>query len=353
MDSKVKKLSRLISINLLFFFISVVIIELFFGYWFDEYNFGPYMREHRLKKIPYQVTYDKINYNYDYLRNSLAFRGAEIDSNNIKIIMVGGSTTDERYKPEELSIVGNLNDKFKEKDISKKIINAGIEGQSTRGHIANFRFWFKRIENFKPEYIIFYIGINDAIFLMAPHSDLQDGFIKNPNKLESFLDNLKSRSIFSDLFRKIKLKYYKKAEEKRIIYDHDYAINKNIKNNISYLSYQEKSKKFDLDKLTESKKNIVNKYLKNVDILFNLTNSINAQPIFINQPALRHENAETLFLLNYSLIAHCEKKKYKCIDLAKNFKALDNFWWDRIHTTPLGSQAISNHIFPKLLKFLE
>ena len=58
------------------------------------------MREHRLKKIPYQVTYDKINYSYDYLRNSLAFRGAEIDPNNIKIIMVGGSTTDERYKPE-------------------------------------------------------------------------------------------------------------------------------------------------------------------------------------------------------------------------------------------------------------
>ena len=110
---------------------------------------------------------------------------------------------------------------------------------------------------------------------------------------------------------------------------------------------------FDLDKLTESKKNIVNKYLKNVDILFDLTNSINAQPIFINQPALRHENAETLFLLNYSLIAHCEKNKYKCIDLAKNFKALDNFWWDRIHTTPIGSQAIANHIFPKLLKFLK
>ena len=65
------------------------------------------MREHRLKKIPYQMKFNNINYNYNYVRNKYAFRGNEIAPENIKIIMVGGSTTDERYKPEKLSI-GNL-----------------------------------------------------------------------------------------------------------------------------------------------------------------------------------------------------------------------------------------------------
>ena len=77
---------------------------------------------------------------------------------DIKILMVGGSTTDERYKPERFTIVGNLNKKFLKNGSSRKIINAGIEGQSTRGHIYNFNFWFKKIENFKPKYIIFMLG---------------------------------------------------------------------------------------------------------------------------------------------------------------------------------------------------
>ena len=46
-----------------------------------------------------------------------------------------------------------------------------------------------------------------------------------------------------------------------------------------------------------------------------------------------------LFILNYSLIDHYEKKNYDCIDLAKNGK--DDFWWDGIHTTPKGSQKIA------------
>ena len=175
MDSKVKHIFKLTSINLVIFFILFALVELTFGYWFQKYNFGPYMREHRLKKIPYQVTFDKIKYNYDYLRNSYAFRGQEIDPKKIKIIMVGGSTTDERYKPEKLSIVEILNEKLNKQNFSKRIVNAGIEGQSTRGHIANFSYWFNKIENFNPEFIIFYIGINDSFFLNSNNSDLQDG----------------------------------------------------------------------------------------------------------------------------------------------------------------------------------
>ena len=145
------------------------------------------------------MTFNNIEYNYDYIKNSHAFRGQEIDPKEIKIIMIGGSTTDERYKPEEFSIVEILNKKLFKQNYQKKIVNAGIEGQSTRGHIANFKYWFNKIENFNPEFIIFYIGINDSYLLMQDSSDLQDGWLKNPDNFESFLDNFKSRSIFLDL----------------------------------------------------------------------------------------------------------------------------------------------------------
>ena len=58
--------------------------------------------------------------------------------------MIGGSTADERYKPEELTIFGLLNQKFLDNSFDLKIINAGIEGQSTLGHIYNFENWFPK-----------------------------------------------------------------------------------------------------------------------------------------------------------------------------------------------------------------
>ena len=351
MDSKIKNNLKLIFLNFIFFFLFIIIIELIFGYWFEKYNFGPYLREHRLKKVPYKMTFNNIEYNYDYIKNSLAFRGQEIDPKEIKIIMIGGSTTDERYKPEEFSIVEILNKKLFKQNYQKKIVNAGIEGQSTRGHIANFKYWFNKIENFNPEFIIFYIGINDSYLLTQDSSDLQDGWLKNPDNFESFLDNFKSRSIFYDLIRKIKHKYYVRNESKRIIYDYDYYMKNNNEKKI-YINYNEKFETYDLDLTLKSNKVIIDKYLKNVDQLSILSKSLDAVPIFINQPAQQDYFSEILFALNYSLIFHCEKKGYNCINLVKELKATNDFWWDGVHTTPKGSKAIADKIFPKLINFL-
>ena len=350
MDSKIKYTIKILSTNLLFFLIFFIIIELIFGYWFEKYNFGPYMREHRLKKIPYQMTYNETNYKYNYLRNSLAFRGEEISAKEIKIIMVGGSTTDERYKPENLSIVGILNTKFREDNLEKKIINAGVEGQSTFGHIHNFKYWFNKIEDFKPDFIIFYIGVNDTKSLNDNY--LQDGMIEDSSKLRSFFDNVKSRSFLADLLRKVKHKYYKRDERKRIIYDYDHSMRESEKQNKFYLNFEEKKKIYNLEDVVYKNKLVVEKYLKNIDTLYKLTKLINAEPIFINQVMQQDKYSDVLYSLNRSLVSHCIKKNYKFIDLAKQIKGSNDFWWDGVHTTPKGSEAIANEIYPKLKKFL-
>ena len=350
MDSKIKYTIKILLTNLLFFLIFFIIIELIFGYWFEKYNFGPYMREHRLKKIPYQMTYNGTNYKYNYLRNSLAFRGEEISAKEIKIIMVGGSTTDERYKPENLSIVGILNTKFREDNLEKKIINAGVEGQSTFGHIHNFKYWFNKIEDFKPDFIIFYIGVNDTRSLTDNY--LQDGMIEDSSKLRSFFDNVKSRSFLADLLRKVKHKYYKRDERKRIIYDYDHSMRESEKQNKIYLNFDEKKKIYNLEDVVYKNKLVVEKYLKNIDTLYKLTKLINAEPIFVNQVMQQDKYSDVLYSLNRSLVSHCIKKNYKFIDLAKQIRGSNDFWWDGVHTTPKGSEAIANEIYPKLKKFL-
>jgi len=35
-----------------------------------------------------------------------------------------------------------------------------------------------------------------------------------------------------------------------------------------------------------------------------------------------------------------------------SLKATNDFWWDGVHTTPKGSRAVADKIFPKLINFL-
>ena len=336
--------------NLLFFLLAIIIMELIFGYWFDKNNFGPYMREHRMKKVEYSLQYEGKTFNHTYKRNYHGFRGEEISPKNIDAIIVGGSTTDERYKPEEQTITEFLNKKILQKNINLKIINAGIEGQSTLGHIFNFQVWFPKLEEFKPKYIIFYIGIND---FLAPVEKLKkakfnDGHIVNPDLKEKIVDNIKSRSIFYDLLRKTKHKYYT-SNKPKVIYDFDHTAELFHKNKeYRFLNYNDALKLYDINKLIKQNKEKIKYYLDNVDILYNEAIKLKATPVFINQ--LDHEGHynKKLFSLNYSLINHCKKKNYKCIDLASKLEGKKNYWWDGTHTTAKGSEIIADLIFPEL-----
>ena len=71
------------------------------------------MRKER--KINWQTTasfYGK-NYNFFYKRNFWGFRGEEFNPKDVKVIFEGGSTGNQRFTPENLSIVGLLNESFK------------------------------------------------------------------------------------------------------------------------------------------------------------------------------------------------------------------------------------------------
>lgn len=348
------KVLKIIFLNFLFSLSIIFIIELLFGYWFDKNNFGQYMREHRMKKNDYTLLLDGNTYNFTYKRNYYGFIGEDLEPRDIKALFVGGSTADERYKPRNLSIVGNLNKKLSNKNINLKIVNAGIEGQSTLGHLNNFSTWFKKLENFNPKVIIFYVGINDR--LANPDNlnkgNKSDGMIRNPEKKEMISDYLKSSSIFYDLLRKIKHKYYK-SDKPRVVYDFNKSILELYKNKkFDFLNYDDALDELNIESLINENQKRISYYLKNIDQLNEASNKVGAQAIFINQLTSDGNNNKKLFILNYSLIKHCKKKNYKCIDLGKKLNGKKDFWWDGIHTTIKGSKEISNLIFDDLLALL-
>lgn len=348
------KFLKIIFINLFIFLSIFFFVELVFGYWFDKENLGPYMREHRMKKNSISVKFNENSYNFIYKRNYYGFRGEEIDLRDIKIVLIGGSTADERYKPYEYTITGIINKKLKKENFNKIIINAGIEGQSTRGHIYNFEEWFPKLREFNPEYFIFYIGINDHLADPDKNNTKQfDGHIVNPSSLELLKDNIKSRSFVYDSIRKIKHKYYLN-DKKTISYDFDNSI-KNYSKEESYdfLNYDEALKVYDISVLKRENKKLINYYLNNVDKLVELSQKYNAKPIFINQLMHEGNHKKKLFTINYSLIEHCKNKQYFCIDLARHLEGNRHYWWDGVHTTPTGSQKIVDIIYPKLREFLK
>ena len=113
---------KIISFNFILFIILILIFEIIFGYWFSENNFGIYMRKERRINWQTNVDFYGNEYNFFYKRNFWGFRGEELDPKEIKIIFEAGSTGNQRYTPQNLTIVGQLNKKFNLDNQKKKYI---------------------------------------------------------------------------------------------------------------------------------------------------------------------------------------------------------------------------------------
>ena len=344
-----KNITKLLFTNIIILLSFIILLELIFGYWFDEDNLGPYMREHRMKNQPTSLTYKGKTYNYNYKRNYYGFRGDEIKPSNIKAIIMGGSVIDERYKPEEFTITGYLNKNLKENNYNLQIVNAGIEAQSTVGIIYSFKHWFPKLKDFKPEIILLYIGVNDLAIPPNKHlKDIGDGHIKNPENFEVIKDNIKSRSIILDSLRIIKFKYLPKKN----FVKYDGNLDPELENNFNYISYESALKKYDINMLRKKHKKWVDSYLSRVDILYNNAKKLNATPIFITNIG-SDGYRESIFIHNYSLIEHCKIKKYNCMDLAKKIEGKYFYWSGGAHTTKEGSEEIANLISQNLSIYLK
>ena len=132
---------KLVFYNLIFLIIFIIILESVFGYWFKENNFGIHMRNERNKNWKTVSIFNNKEYSFFYKRNFYGFRGKEFNPKNVKVIFNGGSTSNQRFTPENLSIVGQLNQKINNDNINFKIFNAATNGKSLRGIIYDFKFW--------------------------------------------------------------------------------------------------------------------------------------------------------------------------------------------------------------------
>lgn len=339
------KILKIFIINFSILVSIILILELIMGnkVYSEKLNCGYLLcsTDHSYKNNLYEgkkyITYKKDNY---------GFRGLRKNVNEIDILTVGGSTTDERYLEEEDTWSEQLeqiiNDKHPNLDL--EVVNAGIDGQSTYGHIWNFKNWFPKIKDFKTKYIFFYIGLNEYF---SDEKHIYDQGTK-----------------YLNFFQKIKLWF---KENNGIIYrTYDVVYRNFFLKDILNVGHKIRNSNYQLAKTNFQITNENIKDLNNrLDILINFTKRLDAIPVFITQRSLRSKLIDNRVysvsefnyiskekIISEIIIKNCEKNQIYCIDLFSKINFSEGSLYDLVHANPIGAKIIAETIFADFNKIL-
>lgn len=345
---------RILTINILVFILFYFIIEILSGnlIYKNKLSCG-YLKCNFNKQYEIDLYTDK-KILIEFKKNSLGFRGDEIFPDKIDIIFMGGSTTAQRYLNERDTWVSKLEQKFISKGMSVKFVNAGIDGQSSFGHIWNLKNWVPKIKKINPSYIIFYMGLNE-------YGNKRGFFDNNLN-----LSNNQNKTF--NLFHKIK--YYIIINRgitldfiniyHKIFYKNKLKTIGHQKTNLNEIEY------FDTLNNVHLREDLSN-FKTNLNTIYELTNKLNSKPIFITQRTQRWRDNDGKILSvnneeNYydfeksrsdTIINFCNEKKLICINMFKSVKDDIFLTYDLIHLNPIGSEYLANLIFNELYSILK
>ena len=296
-----------------------------------------------------------------YSRDRFGFRGIRKTYDQIDFLVVGGSTTDEKFMDLNDTWIERLEKKFVKDNFDVDIVNAGIDGQSSLGHIYNFENWFFEIKNLKPKFIVFYLGLNEG---------RSDSYLRFDNhNTTNFFQRIKfiikkNNGLFIKYYRKIKLKY----------------LIKNINNGNRFVYHNPGiDKKYEIKKYQEASK--INKdfyywvndtFEKRLYKLMNFANRMEAVPIFISQKSLRwikkdeilyeikdnnikkNELVDSYFykenIISEKIENFSKENNLEFINGFKIFEFNNSLLYDYTHTNIEGSKYIAETLYPKFKK---
>ena len=332
---------KIILLNFLIFFILLILIELIFGTWFKN-NFSYHLSSERNIYRMYKFNFSNYQGESLYKRDSNAFRYNQesIQVDKIDIVFTGGSTTNQKFLNYQDTIVSNLDNFFKE----KQIVNAGIDGLSIRGHINSFDLWFNKINQLNPKFYIFYLGINDQNLLNYKSKSVDE--FKESDFKGNLREYLESNSFLYKNFRLLKTTLYLKYNIQKGV---------NIVNKKGVVYGERSKKKFtnyeDFNSNNEVNKLFFDKYTLLLNTLTNKVKEQNAIPIYITQISGYGINSE-LFSTAEAIMNHCKKQNLDCINLAKEIDLNYNDFYDELHLNPGGSIKVFSYLSKKLKKII-
>lgn len=354
-----KRALRLLTINAGLVLLVMVAAELIFGNWF----FGPdysVLNVPRNEKRYFDVSeFIEPGKVITYTRDQHGLRGDYGgDPANIDVLVMGGSTTNERFLDDKETWVSRLQLRFRKSGRSLSIVNAAIDGQSTVGHIAAVHLWFSNIPGLKPNYILALVGVNDVV---VGGTNQRYDLMKSPEFSRQARQYVMNHSVLYNQFRRIRGMFV--AHRTRLM--HGANAYKNGKW-IPVLDWTDRAK------LAQDLKVKLAGYRTRLTVLALRIRGLGAEPIFITQrrgdyrfedgrlkvlvpidqpptqvaPSDRGMLQMTLF--NEVTLSVCRERKMTCVDLDGDIEFGPDDFYDGVHTMPSGSAKIANFLFENL-----
>ncbi|MFI4986196.1 MAG: SGNH/GDSL hydrolase family protein [Alphaproteobacteria bacterium] len=154
---------KIVTVNLLVLLLGVAAVELVFGAWFGA-TYDPRLR--LLCNVEYRFDVSALYAAREpalYRRDAWCLRGATADPAEVALLTLGGSTTDQRYLGEGDTWQDRLAAHMQAGGHPLAVANAGMDGQSSVGHIVALDGWLRRIPRLQPPYVLLYVGLNDVV----------------------------------------------------------------------------------------------------------------------------------------------------------------------------------------------
>ncbi len=165
--------------------------ELVFGEWLGVSAMGRLAVPRNVKVVVSAAPLYPGGGEFLYQRDAMGFRGPGVDPARISILTIGGSTTNQLYLPEEATWQAVLERSLRQTGHDVVVANAGIDGQSTAGMVADLGLWLLDIPGLKPRLVLAYVGIND-VYKSGP-ATVNEGGGEDPRQI--LRDNLRHSNL--------------------------------------------------------------------------------------------------------------------------------------------------------------
>lgn len=297
-----KSALKILAVNTALIFAGIFILELTLGEWFNTGRLNR-LNIHKNREFRYDVStlYDDPQPIITYSRDPYGLRGSHQTPDDIDMLTVGGSTTEQRLIRDGATWQDVLQEQFQQTGSGVIIANAGVDGQSTYGHIKNFKWWFGDIPGLAPDYILFYIGVND---FHKEAGDEYDILLEDFNLGQSIKDN----SALWHLIRTLRGAYF--ARVKKLVHD-----------SIDFNELQ-----WTRQPLQDSygfMRPRLDAYATRLRILADLTHEFRAEPIFVSQPT-RHYRITPDGIEGHSNKGFYDGHEYNGVDYYHMIRQLDS-----------------------------
>jgi hypothetical protein len=339
-------------LNLLLLVIVVVAVELTFGQWFADYfpPYGAIFDRHFTYKQSIYEPYGTVNYR----RDQYGLRGVHGPINAVKVVTIGGSTTDQRF----------ITDGETWQDVFHAltgipVANAGVDGLSSSGHVVAVVDWLHRIPNLNPRFYLHYLGVNDALYV--------DLLAKNVPS-----DNSKLLSL---LERQIQTRTLSRTLRARSALVRSYLrLTAWLIGPPTLMSSRWSAETAVPEFKAQVNRDLIRDYIDriykpNLRRLIALHRQNGEQAVFVSQPAhpgmvkrvgdelfLRTPHLEywavALALINDATERVCGEYANACsfVDLARRLQFDSEDFYDFIHATPAGARRIGTFLAEQLLR---